>query len=290
MSDGQHLYPAEIREAWQEVLNDLDLTPEEVSIISDVIKYSQPPLSFEALSLGTRAFCHDNEKTIAPNIISKFNSSGYISHKKPSRFATSYPVFFALTHPAKLGDLSCPVTQQARKRFSSTFQDAESGEMVSRSQFYLHTIAVRDILVTLIKSECYPDYNTVKDADSELVSAISSDRLYGYTDDNFSRKIEIFKLIISGELTPGEVQRKNKGGGVSGPSGTNTTKRDVWHEKRTKKLAELMKAPSKTIKKPVGKSTENNGIENTEFKKTGLQPLQKSNAINATNGGVGDAL
>lgn len=290
MSDRQNLFPYEIRGAWQEAIENLDLPPMEAGAISAVIEYAQPPLSFDSLSLGTRVFCHDNEKTIDSNIISKFNSSDYISHEKPSRFATSHPVFFALTLPAKLGNFSCPVTQQARKKFSSTFQDAESGEMVSRSQFYQHTIAVRDILATLIKSGCYPDYNTVQDANIELISAISSDRLYGHIDDNFTRKIEIFKLIIDGALTPGGVQRKHKGGGGGGFSNFNTTKRDEWHEKRIKTLAELMKDPSKIRKKSIGVSTKNNDIEDTEFKNTGLQPLQKSNAGNATNDEEGDAL
>lgn len=287
MSDGQKFYPYEIRDAWQEVIDNLDLAPEETGIISAVIKYSQPPLSFNSLSQAAEVYGNDNEIVIDQSIIEKFNKSNYISHSKPRRIATSHPVFFALTHPAKLGDLSCHVALQARKRLSRAFQDAESGGMVSRSQFYQHTIAVRDVLVTLIKTGWDPEKNTTQDADSTLLTAINSDAMYGQTDDNFSKKIDTLKLIIDGELSPGGVQRKHTRSG-GGSRRKKSFKRDEWHEERIEALAQLTKKTPKTIKTSIRQSTEDSKTGNTVFNKMGLHPQQKASSVSAANEGVGD--
>lgn len=272
MSNGEYLYPHEIREAWQEAIDNLDLPPEEAGIIASVVQYAQPPLAWEALCKSTEVYSHDHDIMFNESIVKKFVTSEYISHSKPKRFATSHPVFFAFTHPAKFGKLSCPTTKHARRLLSSIFHDAASGEMVSRSQFYQHAIAARDVLISLIASGWHPR-NTAQNDISDLLLAVHSDTMYGHIDDNFKRKLNLFEMMVRGDLEPGEIERKRIGG-RGGSRGDNKGRRDVWHEERLAALAQqTQKTPSLRIPF-TDQDSDWDSIGKPELKKTDIQPLK----------------
>ncbi len=281
MSDDTHRYPSEIKQDWAEVIERQDLSPEEADSIAKIIAYVQPPLSLYALSQSMEIYCHDNNTRIHSNFIKKLDNSGYVSHTIPKRIATSHPVYFAFVHANKLGKLSCHKTLYARKTLSRTFQEAAPGGMVSRSQFYQHTIAVRDVLITLIASGIMPCGNNGHDINIQLLDAIRSDLIYGQTDEILARKIKNFSLLINGELEPGEIQREGSGGG-SGYGRASTKKQDVWHEKRVKKLAQKTRKPLKKSILESNNTLPHSDMSMSEFQKMDLKPHQGTNSRRAT--------
>ncbi|WNK20171.1 hypothetical protein P1P91_00295 [Halomonas piscis] len=269
MNDEKYLYPSEIIDSWQEVIDNMNLSQDEADILLSVIYYTQPPLSLESLCNAATVYSHDNSMNIDAVIIDKLKSSDYISHSKPKRKGTSHPVFSALTSPKKLGDTSFPAAQHARLFFSNMFQNKKSGGMVSRSQFYQHAIAVRDVLITLMKTGWDPR-NKEHDTKSSLLLATRSDAIFGYADDNFARKVDIFESLIKRELSPGEIQRKHPSFG-SRRSRAGKRKRDEWHVIRVETLAKLTKQASSKKQIRCGKDGKSTDLEVAEEQKSDIK-------------------
>ncbi len=243
MIDKDYLYPSEIREAWLEAIENLNLPPEEAKVILSVIQYAQPPLALDSLVRASEIYTYDTGAPINSSIIKEFKNSLDISHSKPKGFAKSHPVFYAFTHPKKLGNLDCQKAQHARKILSDIFYDAAPGEMVSRSQFYQHAIAVRDVLISLTQSDWEANSTTLID-EGELLMAVHSDSMYGQKSGKLNNKIETFEMMIKGDLEPAKIKYKRTGGG-SGSRGGKKEKWDMWHEERLKSLAKTTQEKSK---------------------------------------------
>lgn len=287
MSNEKHLYPHDIREAWQEAIENLDLPMEEAGIIMAIVQYTQPPLSLDSLTKAAELYTRDKGISIDDAIIRKFERSEDISQIKPKPFGTSHPVFYAFTLPTKLGKFPCCATQHTRELLSDIFHDAKQEGNVSANRFYEHFIAARDVMIVLMKTEWKTD-QTAKINKNELLLAVRGDHMYGHAVDNINEKIETFEKIVRGELLPGEIRHKRTGGRVG--SRSHNEERDIWHEERIEALAQLTKKAPTKIKITANDDVDNDSNERPELLSIGIEIHQKHTAGKAADGDIGEAL
>lgn len=236
-------YPHEIRAYWAEVIDTLDLDLGEKRTILAIVSYAQPPLYAEAFAIAASLYASDHGTTISTASLEAIQSATDISSARPERTGSYYPVFYAITHPNKLGPLHCHANQYARQALSELFQAIATGSMVSRHRFYQHVVDVRDVMMAILASGWQPD--ATRDTDNDmLLAAVHRDALYGLIDDRLARKIETFEMLLQGEIAPGQIQRQHTGGG--GGARRVTAKRDEWHAARVTELAKKSSRPPTT--------------------------------------------
>lgn len=237
-------YPADIRAYWAEVVDALDLDPDEKRTVLTIVAYSQPPLYAEAFTAACTLYAADHGIMVSTASLDAIRGSTDISSARPKRTGSYYPLFYALTHPKKLGNLRCQTSQFTRQSLSGIFQEVTSGSLVSRHRYYQHVVDIRDVMIAIIESGWQPEerQGTREEA---LLSAVNNDALYGLIDDRLARKIETFEMMIGGEIEPGEIQRQRTGsGGGNGGGREGAIKRDEWH---TARVAELAKKSSRPL-------------------------------------------
>ncbi|WP_445006060.1 hypothetical protein [Halomonas mongoliensis] len=236
-------YPHEIRAYWAEVIDTLDLEPVETHAALAIVAYAQPPLYAEAFSVAASLYAADHGTMISTATLDAIKGAADISSARPKLIGSHYPVFYALTHPKKLGPLHCHASQYARQALSELFQEIATGRLVARHRFYQHVVDVRDVMMAIIVSGWQPETTGATDKDA-LLAAVHRDALYGLINDQLTRKIKFFEELLQGEIAPGQIQQQHTGGG--GGARRVTAKRDEWHAARVTELAKKSSRPPTT--------------------------------------------
>lgn len=267
-------YPIEIRQAWKNAIGDAGLATEESSQVMSVIEYVQPPMSIEALKRASEIYATDYGAWIDQTIIDTLSQSPEVSTSAPDRPGTNYPVYYAMTHPRQLGDITCLEHRHSRKILSDMFNDAASGRQVSRGNFYLHVIVTRDVMKAVIRFGWTPAPSDT-DISESLLSAIHSDTFFAQRE-QLRWRIKIFEDLLSGELRPGTKKRESHGGG--GGSRGKQRKHDEWHQKRLETLAQQT-VPVRYSGKPLNdRDLAGMGDSDSELNEIGIQQRQSRHA------------
>tara|TARA_R110000796_G_scaffold252602_1_gene388600 strand:+ start:1438 stop:3807 length:2370 start_codon:yes stop_codon:yes gene_type:complete len=249
-------FPHEIREAWHAVIDPSDLTSDEKERLIFIVSYAQPPVSIATLTQAAALYALDVCVCDIAPAIKILEKSGMITHDIPKRIGTNFPVFYALTNHLQLNQPSSVLAHQARIFMSDFFKDVKQKQLISRSNFYYHVLAARDIIKELINAD-YPKNTQVIKFSKYVLKAIKSDAFYAHRRKEIEDKIKVFTMLVNGELNPGEKSQEYKGGG-RGSGSKITIKTDQWHDKR---LSQLANAPPP----PRGLMREAHDINNTLF-------------------------
>lgn len=251
---GEVPFPTEIMACWKEALDALDVDPSEKCTVLAIVAYAQPPLYVEAFDAAATLYTADHDLMVSAATLDAIRNSADISSARPERPGSNYPVYFALTHPNKLGNLQCHASQFARQILSDLFQETASGSLVSRHRFYQHVVDIRDVMAAIIASGWRPE-ETQGTGEETLLAAVHRDALYGLIDKLLARKIKTFHMLLRGEVEPGGIQRQRTGSGGGrrgrGNGREGAVKRDEWHAARVTELAKQTSRPPTTRRNTV---------------------------------------
>ncbi|QJQ99328.1 hypothetical protein [Halomonas sp. PGE1] len=265
-------YPAEIRANWAEAVDVLELDPGENNKILSIVAYAQPPLYFEAFTAASTLYAADHGITVSAGSLDAIRESVDISSATPERTGSYFPVYYALTHPKKLGNLQCHASQFSRTALSNLFQEVASGRLVSRHRFYQHVVDTRDVMMAVIASGWQPKSASLT-REKALLAAVHKDAFYGLIDKKLASKIEHFEMIIKGEIEPGKIQQQRmvSGGGGRGGEIRSTTKKDEWHAERVSELAKQSMRPRTTRRSTTRAIYSRDTMVDTSLRDMGMQ-------------------
>lgn len=265
-------YPADIMTCWAEAVDALDLDPGEKRTALAIVAYAQPPLYGEAFAVASTLYAADHGIMIGSASLDAIRASADISSARPERTGSYYPVYYALTHPNKLGNSQCHASQFVRPALSELFQEIASGTLVSRHRFYQHVVDIRDVMVAIIASGWQPEA-TQGTRKETLLAAVHHDALYGLIDERLARKIETFEMMLRGEVEPGEIQRQRTGSGGGGRGGGRggAAKRDEWHAARVAQLAKQSSQPPTTRRSAVREVSSRDAMGDVTLRDMGMQ-------------------
>jgi len=234
-------FPHEIRQAWQAVIDTTELTSDEKERLMAIVRYAQPPASISTLTQAAALYTLDVCVCDIAPAIKILEKSDMITHDIPKRIGTNFPIFYALTNHLHLNQPSSALAQQARIFMSDFFKDVKQTQLISRSNFYHHVLAARDIINIIINAG-YPKNTQDIKFSKYVLNAIKSDALFAQISKEIEGKIEVFTTLINGELLPGGKSRNYKSGGRSNGS-KQIKKNDPWHDKRLSRLANAPPPP-----------------------------------------------
>lgn len=267
-------FPTEIRGYWKEALDALDLDLDEKRTALAIVAYSQPPLYVEAFDAAATLYAADHGIMISAKSLETIRRSPDISSANPIRPGSNYPVYYALTLPDKLGKLQCHASRFARRFLSDTFQATAPGNLVKKTQFYKDVLAIRNVMIEIIKSNWKPD-ESQENREEMLLEALKLDTLYGRIDKDLSRKMERFESLLRGEVEPGRVKQERQGsGGGSCRSGNvkeYVAKRDEWHVARVTELVKQTTRPPTTRRHSVQEVSSHDTIGDTNLRAMDIQ-------------------
>lgn len=273
MSD-ERPYPDEIYQQWQTVIGDSDLSSHDAKSVMQVVHYVQPPLSMEALTTAAEVFSWDHGQEGVQECVSRISSLKIVKEKRPDNIGTLYPVFFAMTNPRFLGTAGDHKYSLGRQLIDEWFSCLTTGLNTSRNNFYSHVLAIRHVIMSVIRADYQADDEGIK-PDKFFYSAIRSDALYSQRR-QIDRSYQIFIEIYQDELSPGELIRRSSGGRRGGAQ-KKREKKDAWHDVRVKKLANVSPPKRTRVSQPPDPAKNQKTDEltaNTEAAKLGFRPVR----------------
>ncbi|RUR27827.1 hypothetical protein ELY33_14635 [Vreelandella andesensis] len=231
-------YPDEIRKEWWSIMNRSSLSAIEKRYADDIIRYAQPPLSFETLETAAALYASDIHAREFNSTIIALQKTNLIGRTAPQLIGTHYPVYYALTNRHQFPRNSNAFTIRAKRYFSHLFASVAKDKKISPRKFYDHVIASRDVICAILKS----DYNitgTQEPIEKKLLDAINSDSLYAQRN-SLKGKVDIFTMLATKKISPGKQLRNYQiKGSRNSNSNSNTIKNDPWHNQHLSMLASV---------------------------------------------------
>lgn len=237
--------PQEILGAWNAKSRDCGLLSNHA--LMQVIGYCLPPLAAPALRAAIQYYAMDHNASLSPEL-----TRDRLDTQLPSRLATHYPLYVALTDQKYLG-LDNSLARLGRRLMSRWFSEVSS--RATATTYYAHLLSVRAI-ATIIAHSHWPTPHIDADPCQAMISAIGSDQL-AHQRQQYRESYRIFSELADGKRTPGVPLVKGSGRG-HGRRGGNTRRvsQDPWQREW---LAALTKqSPTKHYSRPRNRTTPRN--------------------------------
>ncbi|HCA04228.1 MAG TPA: hypothetical protein DEO68_19145 [Halomonas campaniensis] len=230
-------YPHEIKKQWESAIEAAPLLDDEKTNLFNIIDYSQPPVSLTTLKKAAEIYNIDIKSIDIENLIKKLQTLENIKKEKPSHIGTNYSVYYALTHSSHLFQSSSDIAIKCRRYFSHLFGNVDENKSISKSTFYTHVLAARDVISAVIESRI-KIVEKSETLGSDIITTINSDMLSAQKN-RLKEKIKILSMLSHKILTPGEKQR-DYNSSEKQKTASNVPKHDPWHDERLNVLAKTL--------------------------------------------------